>query len=101
LNDGKSKKFKSFSGGEKSRIKLAGIIALNKLINNTCEYGKGLNCLILDEIDYLDERGNELVVDIFNKAELTSLVVLHGISDIKHDNIVVVEKRDKNSKIIN
>ena len=40
--------FNKYSGGEKSRIDVAGIISINKLINNSCSE-RGLDLLILDE----------------------------------------------------
>ena len=50
--------FNRYSGGEKARVSLSGIIGIRDLINSSCDYGKGLNFLAFDEnILYLDNSG--------------------------------------------
>lgn len=98
-NTSRIKDYKTFSRGERARLDLCSRIALNKLILTTVEYGKGLDCLILDELDGLDSEGTNKIVDIFVKSKMTSLLILQHIKGIKHKNIIVVEKINNVSKL--
>ena len=50
-----------FSAGERTRINLASIIALQRLTNANCENGRGLDLIIFDEVlDASDESGHPL-----------------------------------------
>ena len=69
-----------FSAGERTRINLASIIALQRLTNANCENGKGLDLAIYDEIlDASDESGIASYCEMINKMHLTSLVVTQGL----------------------
>lgn len=100
LSEGKVQKFGAFSGGEKSRISMCSIVALNKLILNTLPYGKGLDCLILDEMDSMDEKGSEKVLEILNKSKITSVAILHGVYDIPYEHKVILVKEKGITKLL-
>jgi len=93
--------FNRYSGGEKSRVELVGIIAINRLINNGCEHGKGLDLLVLDEyVDALDVAGAEELVKILSKCKITSLVILQKMDKlIEHPNVIKVIKNETGSFI--
>jgi exonuclease SbcC len=92
--------FDKYSGGEKSRVDIAGIIAINRLINNGCG-DKGLNLLILDEnVSYLDSSGQSEVIKILSKSKITTLLVMHQVDDIPYKNKVVIRKENNNSVIL-
>lgn len=95
--------FNRYSGGEKSRVELVGIIAINRLINNGCEHGKGLDLLVLDEyVDALDIAGAEELVKILSKCKITSLVILQKMDKlIEHPNVIKVIKNENGSFIKN
>ena len=71
--------FDKFSAGERARVELAVILAMNKLTNASCDAEKGLNLLILDEIlEAVDEQGLNNIFNALNQLQITSLVVSHG-----------------------
>ena len=71
--------FDKFSEGEKARVNLANILAMNKLTNLNCDDEKGLNLLVLDEIlEATDEQGLANIFNALNKLEITVLIVSHG-----------------------
>lgn len=71
-------KFNRFSGGQKERINLAGILTFHKLINDSLD-GRGLNLLCLDEsLDYLDEKGQKICLDILQYFDVTTMVISHS-----------------------
>lgn len=71
--------FDKFSAGERARVELATILAMNKLTNTSCDDGKGLDLLVLDEIlEAVDEQGLNNIFNALNQLKITSLVVSHG-----------------------
>lgn len=71
--------FDKFSAGERARVELATILAMNKLTNASCDEEKGLDLLILDEIlEAVDEQGLNNIFNALNYLQITSLVVSHG-----------------------
>lgn len=71
--------FDKFSAGERARVELATILAMNKLTNSSCDDEKGLDLLILDEIlEAVDEQGLNNIFNALNHLKITSLVVSHG-----------------------
>ncbi len=77
-DDSVEAKFNRFSGGQKERINLAGILTFHSLINNSLN-GKGLNLLCLDEsLDYLDEKGQKVCLNILQEFDLTTFVISHN-----------------------
>src|SRR5690606_30997543 len=76
-----SGKFQRHSGGEKMRIDLAGILAIRQLINNSCEHGKGINFIALDEsVQALDKSGQVEALRILGRTGITSIIVMHQIA---------------------
>lgn len=71
--------FDKFSAGERARVELATILAMNKLTNVSCDDEKGLDLLVLDEIlEAVDEQGLNNIFHALNHLQITSLVVSHG-----------------------
>lgn len=71
--------FDKFSAGERARVELAMILAMNKLTNASCDDEKGLDLLVLDEIlEAVDEQGLNNIFNALNHLQITSLVVSHG-----------------------
>jgi len=71
--------FDKFSAGERARVELATILAMNKLTNASCDEEKGLDLLVLDEIlEAVDEQGLNNIFNALNHLQITSLVVSHG-----------------------
>lgn len=94
------KRFGRFSGGEKGRIDLAGIVGIQKLINISCN-GGGLNFLVLDEkFDGLDSSGQHQIISILQNIGITTIVISHRNNSIGAENELVVEKVDGVSSIL-
>ena len=95
-NDGlTSEPFMSKSGGERGRVALAGVLAIQHLINLSCD-GRGLDLLLFDEcFKGLDSRGQENIIKIFEGLGLTSMVITQNVSDeFNIENILMVQKVD-------
>ena len=59
--------FSKFSEGEKARIQLATILAMNTLTNNNADLNKGLDILVLDEIlAAVDEEGLTFILSLIH-----------------------------------
>lgn len=87
--------FDKFSEGEKARVNLANILAMNKLTNVNCEEGKGLDLLVLDEIlEATDESGLANIFEALNSLHITSLVVSHGNVAENYPYRLVVNKQN-------
>jgi len=101
VEDGKnSGLFNRYSGGEKARVSLSGIIGIRDLINNSCDYGKGLNFLAFDEnILYLDNSGQIEAIKILERLRINCMVVMHQIDGIHIKNRVIFTKKNKNTTI--
>lgn len=80
LRDGKDcGSFDKFSAGERARVELACVLAMNRLTNTSCDTDKGLDLLVLDEIlEAVDEQGLASIFEALNRLGITSLVVSHG-----------------------
>jgi DNA repair exonuclease SbcCD ATPase subunit len=77
-------KYARYSGGQKERINICAIIALNELNNTVLESGKGLDLLILDEqLDGLDDKGRMEALNILQQKKMTTIVVSHLTSDLQ------------------
>ena len=95
-NDGlTSDPFLSKSGGERGRVALAGVLAIQHLINLSCD-GRGLDLLLFDEcFKGLDSRGQENIIKIFEGLGLTSMVITQNVSDeFNVENVLLVQKVD-------
>ena len=74
--------FGKFSEGEKMRVNLSSVIAMQRLVNGNCDVDKGLDLLVIDELgDSLDETGLASTFSAINKLGLTALVVSHGLTN--------------------
>lgn len=92
--------FAKFSEGEKTRIQLATILAMNTLTNNNAERDKGLDLLILDEIlSAVDEEGLSYILESLNKLKMTALVVSHGKTSESYPHKLVITKQNGISTI--
>lgn len=96
------KLFMAMSGGERGRIKLAGILAIQHLINMSLN-GNGLNLLILDEsLSGIDSEGTMEFVNILENIGITILLITQNIEDSKiFKNVLTVEKKNGVSRYIN
>lgn len=96
------KLFMAMSGGERGRIKLAGILAIQHLINMSLN-GNGLNLLILDEsLSGIDSEGTMEFVNILENIGSTILLITQNIEDSKiFKNVLTVEKKSGVSRYIN
>lgn len=92
--------FGKFSEGEKARVNLSSILAMQKLVNSNCEDGKGLDLLVLDEIlAAVDEEGNMKMFQSLNKLGITVLVVSHGHVSESYPHTLVIHKENGESRI--
>jgi exonuclease SbcC len=92
--------FGKFSEGEKARVNLSSILAMQKLVNSNCEDGKGLDLLVLDEIlAAVDEEGNMKMFQSLNKLGITTLVVSHGHVSESYPHTLVIRKEHGESRI--
>lgn len=87
--------YHKFSGGEKARLNLACILSLHTLTNSNCEYGKGLDFIIIDELlDKSDEAGMATYCDALNKLGQTALLITQGgVSESYPYKLLVVKKQ--------
>lgn len=84
-----------FSKGERARVNLANILAMHKLTNVSCDDGKGLDLLILDEVlDGTDEGGLNSIMNALNSLGITSLVVSHGKISENYPNKLLINKQN-------
>lgn len=90
---------KKFSGGEKGKVILANILALQKIINLNSESG-GLNFTWLDEIlESIDYVGIVAVYEAANQLKQSINIISH-VKDFGFENEVFIRKQDKVSRII-
>ena len=88
-----------YSSGEKTRIKVATILALQQLVNKSAAIG--LDLLFLDEIiESSDELGVVNMMKLLNELQQTILAVTHGSFNKNYPYIVTVEKKNAKSIII-
>lgn len=93
--------FGKFSEGEKARVNLSSILAMQKLVNSNCEGGKGLDLLVLDEIlAAVDEEGNMKMFESLNRLGITALVVSHGHVSEAYPHTLVIRKEHGESRIV-
>lgn len=93
--------FGKFSEGEKARVNLSSILAMQKLVNSNCEGDKGLDLLVLDEIlTAVDEEGNMKMFESLNRLGITALVVSHGHVSEAYPHTLVIRKEHGESRIV-
>lgn len=92
--------FGKFSEGEKMRVNLSSIIAMQRLVNGNCDFGRGLDLLVIDELgDSLDETGLASTFSAINKLGLTALVVSHGLTNEGYPYKLQIVKENGESRI--
>lgn len=89
------------SGGEKNRIMLAGILAMQHLTNINCEDDKGLSLLVIDEVlEASDYSGLMSYTDALNALGVTTILVTqNGVSE-QYTHQLLVRKEGGISTII-
>ena len=88
-----------FSGGEKVRIDICNILALQKLINLNSNSG-GLDLLLLDEIvESVDSVGVTEILNQLNSINQTIAIITHANTIKDFDNVVVIIKENGCSSI--
>ncbi|MFR9543705.1 MAG: SMC family ATPase, partial [Rikenellaceae bacterium] len=93
--------FGKFSEGERARVNLSTILAMQKLINSNCEDDKGLDLLVLDEIlAAVDEEGHAKMFDSLNSLSLTALIVSHGHVSEAYPHTLIIRKEGNESRIV-
>jgi len=92
--------YSRLSSGEKARVEIAVIMSLQKLINSSCDFGKGLNLTWLDEvIESVDSSGIGGIMKSLNSVKQTIVVITHGTFDQVYPHIVSVVKKEGISNI--
>jgi energy-coupling factor transporter ATP-binding protein EcfA2 len=102
-NDGVTlEAFLAKSGGERGRVTLAGILAIQHLINLSSG-GRGLNLLLLDEVfPGIDSLGQENIINILDHVDFPVMLISQNINDdLNTRHKITVEKRQDVSTIIN
>lgn len=102
MNDGvTAEQYMAKSGGERGRVKLAGILGIQHLINMSTN-GLGLNFLALDEtLSEIDARGQEKIIKILNQLGITVMFITQNVSDqFNSENVLKVVKVDGVSKFV-
>jgi len=96
-----AKNFLAYSGGERQRVTLAGILAIQRLINLSLN-GKGINMLLLDEsLGNIDSMGTMEIVRILEKLEITVMLITQNVEDSSiFQNSIQVVKREGVSMFI-
>lgn len=88
------------SVGEMSRIQMAVILAMNKLVNINADDNKGLNFLLIDEIlDGVDESGLNNILNFINTLGITSMIISHGKIAESYPNTLTIKKSNGVSTI--
>jgi len=88
-----------FSKGEKGKIEVCSIVALQQLINLSSLTG-GVDLCFCDEItESIDRTGIESLIQSLDNLHKTILVITHSSHEKVYDNIVTVVKENGISKI--
>lgn len=98
-DNGKDIEIQALSNGEKSRVNVATLLAIRKLMQTLSS--SRINLLILDEtVETLDVEGKEKLVEVLLKEDfLNTFLVSHGfthpllekVNVVKHNNISNIE----------
>ena len=90
----------NYSEGEKSRIIIAGTLALNSLLNMSCTYGKGLGFIVLDELmGSLDRLGVQSVIEALGSLSQTILAISHVEPRNQYQYTVKIIKENGYSRV--
>lgn len=94
--------FDKFSEGEKCRVNLSTILAMQKLVNGNCDGEKGLDLMCLDEIlSPVDEDGLASMFASLNRLGITALIVSHGNISESYPYKLIINKQHGKSYINN
>ena len=94
-------KYGRFSNGERTRIDICNVLALQKLINLNSNTG-GLDLLFMDEIaESLDSLGIENIVGSLNELSNTIYLITHTNHRQTYENVLTVKKQNGISQIQN
>ena len=95
-----AKAFMGYSGGQRGRINLAGVLAIQHLINMSSN-GRGLNFIALDEtFNGIDSLGFERFINILNGLGITIMIITQNVStEFNNDNKLFVVLEDGVSKL--
>lgn len=86
--------FHKYSGGEKGRVDMCQILAVQHLINLNAPTG-GLNLLVTDEIlESVDSRGIHEMARKLDTLERNIMIVTHAGADVPFPNRILIEKRN-------
>jgi len=89
-----------FSSGEKVRIDICNILALQNLININAKSG-GLDLLILDEIiESVDPVGVQEILTKLDALDKTICVITHANNFSNFENVITVRKENGISKLL-
>lgn len=92
--------FGKFSEGERARVNLASIVAMQRLVNGNCDPGKGFDLMCIDEIaDAMDADGLAGVFAALNGLGVTALVVSHGAVAESYPHKLLIVKENGESRI--
>ena len=103
IRNGEKALYDEYSAGEKSKCDLSCILTFQDIINSTCDIGKGLDMLCLDEVnDALDSEAQLSVVECLNNIKKTILLTSQvQIEEITDNRILIICKEFGISKILN
>ena len=92
--------YKKFSAGERGRLNVSSVIALNSMINDNAS-PKGLDFIGIDESfdKGLDRSGRKLCLETLENSRVTTWFISHLNNDVGVKNKIVVEKNKKVSRI--
>jgi DNA repair exonuclease SbcCD ATPase subunit len=77
-----SRPYMGKSGGERGKVYIAGVLALQSLINKSAGFGKGLDLLCFDEsFPGIDSKGQEGIIRILEKLGQTIFVITQNLSN--------------------
>lgn len=87
--------FNEFSGGERGRIEIATICALQQLINMSSKTG-GVDLAVIDEVlESVDGRGIKSISKSLNNLHKTIYIVTHvNVQSEEGCNVVLITKKD-------
>lgn len=90
------------SVGEMSRLQLAVILSMHKLINLNADDNKGLDLLLVDEVlDGVDESGLANIIESINRIGITAVVISHGKLAESYRYTLTIRKQNGVSNICN
>ena len=93
--------YETFSGGEKTRLNIALRIALARLL--THRQGAESRLLAIDEPEYLDQQGQEGLVEVIQSVagDFDTVIVVSHVPDVRDafDTVIEIVKSDGVSEI--